>query len=364
LKGGEQEGRTIRFTASDRKGIWSVLAVHRDDYRKGPAVKILMEFIPSPDAGLKASRSQCGYIFLKPGTDQRWFSGCVAHKLGYTPTPKANSALFSYITGEIQRLQNEDACYAGEDRQAAVKAQADLMTTAAQRVLAGEAPPGRPVTTDPWSIRTLMIWLTDDERDTAIRWQKVLNGHGAEDNEHLRPFAEQLRSAIKWAELEKARREREERRVRLIRLMDTDPDFRRFVAHYAGARGTACGSVEYELLYRLFGYCRDLDEYQERRPKLVHLLAAYGLQHDQIGELDQLTALEWDCLPVVVVPFDRKAGEFYYGDRVRYRRAPLPGEHYTSYVVNKSTRDYLYLSSGAGRVEKTACVHVALVDAA
>ena len=311
-------------TFRDAKGVWTIGHVGRVKYlpecRHHYTVSI--RFKPNLCRLPKASPwGEARSVFMRGSEEVHVMKQRIKDAIGYTPTPDVLRDLWRHFAALRDAYEAEDAFYASQDKEMARRILAELKDRAVARFESGkEARPPRHRFDRHRPPK--IAYLTETEYRQAVEAQKVLNGHAYVEpfsllgkSGHLADFNERIQARIDEIIRRREMLARQEKRMQLRRLLDTDLEFRRLVANaMSAAKESRAGSTEYELAYRYFGYASSLDEYRKINRQFSELMARYGLETYDAGLLVSLGReylADGEMLPAPAAPYERPEGYFY-----------------------------------------------------
>ncbi|MFD2328812.1 hypothetical protein ACFSR7_06065 [Cohnella sp. GCM10020058] len=334
---------------TDRKGKWRISGLirtlaHGDEFRYETTLK----FISNPEAGLKSKG--WGYAFL--GFNKKIciesFRRQVKRAVGYTPSLKIQESVIAQLEILQQAHLEEDRFYAPKDKAPAYEHVEACFQLAMNRYYQRESLPEQYTGSHRSNFDR---FVSKEEQQSLTEAFKVINGHACVMPEngihggHMHLFRTRLRDAIDEADRTAAAQKSRERLQRLEGLLETDPGFRRLVAHALAAAKTSRYrqlAYEYELSYRLYGYAKNIDEMRKSIGELREALAPYQLETYDVTLLMKLGRAYLNAggiLPPVSAPFERDNRRYYFGDKYDV------GGRWVE--VRAMKRLYLYLGNGS-----------------
>lgn len=332
----------------DKKGTWKISQSRRLKRMGNWQYESRVELVPDPEAGLKTGLTSYTWVMYYANMPVESFRRQIKQGIGYTPSLSIQYGMMEFA--ERLRLAHEEAdqYYASQDKDAASAVLESVLKEALNRYRSGEVLPERYSGCHKSDYDRYVSEIDKCRVDEAIR---VINGSAYMEEEsgvhggHTHDFRKQLSTLIEEQRRHDELRASREHYTWLSGLLETDPEFRRLVAHAMGALKTKrssshCG-LEYELAYRLFGYQKNLDGYRRVYAQLDTLMQAYRLKtYDAqiLVRLGREYVTSGGMLPAVTAPYERGEG-IYYGDWMTVGKQ--------TFEVRAVGRVYVYLSNGS-----------------
>jgi len=343
---------------SDEKGEWTFTHVLRHQRTEGGSTFYLyLSLRPlarkQPAAG-ETIRSDS--VVLYDREDLNKLKERIRECLKYTPVPHTMWQIWTRFKALQAAYEEEDSAYAGMDQDEAKRTLARLHARAIERYSSGEVlNPRSPVQEK---------YLTTEEHAEAVEAQKVMNGHSFVaradrfgQNGHLSMFGQALQADIEKMQADRDREQRITLERQLREKLEHDVPFRSLVAHaLAASQEIRAGSLDTELAHRLFGYTQQLEAYQRVYRQYDELIRSYGLGAYEARRLVQLGRSyqeSGELLPVVQAPYERREGQFYFGDIIH------DGERV--FEVQRVGRQFVYLNKNR-RMKKQQLAHFEPAD--
>ncbi|BFH18266.1 hypothetical protein J6TS7_53420 [Paenibacillus dendritiformis] len=330
-------------TFLDWKGKWKISHVSRtarDRY------SICLFFWPNSKAGLKETWFSGGSVFSKDDTGINEFKKYIKNNTRYTPTKNVLNQLYEHFDLLRNAYLEEDYFYASQDKSKAIEALEGYFQMALQRYIQKEILPKLYRSHRQTNYEK---YLTPEEQKGVTEAFKILNGHAYVEPDdtgywgkgHTRDFRRKLDDEIQKLEDKRKEEEYQVKRKRHMSLLDTDTDFRRFVAHAMAAAKEKRSRDEVELAHRLYGYTKDLDAYRKVYQQLSQMMKKFGLEtfHARyLVELGYEYITNGGMLPVVAPEHERNKEDLYFDDYVTY------GQLHRR--VTRVGRKYIYVDGG------------------
>ncbi|GAB7387342.1 hypothetical protein BSNK01_11780 [Bacillaceae bacterium] len=310
----EEKPGKVAFT--DSKGTWEVTRLSLDNRQAGKN-KYLLHITFKPSKNTKSDDTKFAYVPAWEDTTKEQLKDYIKRSVGYTPQPNTMDAIYERFQ-ELKKLrEEEDLYYSSQDKKKAQKTFNELLDKAVERYKKGEE-------FEPEYGRRLSFWqryLSPEERKQLIEAQKIINGYAYVDDtsDHgsfFKPFISELNKRIEKINSERRAKAQEEKDKRLADMMEKDPEFRKFVAHWNAIGKTPARDKWTEMVHRMFGYTTNEEQFRKNEAKLKELFRKFGL--DPITDrylLDGIAKKE-EILPAVQPPHVREEGKIYYGDIV------------------------------------------------
>ncbi|MFD0591040.1 hypothetical protein ACFQZE_23880 [Paenibacillus sp. GCM10027627] len=324
---------------TDTKGGWCISGLYRTLRHGRPEYEARVTFNPGPDTRIKCRESKYGYAYYD---ESRYWKRRVKAAIGYIPSNDTLSAMIDYLELLKAAYEEEDQYYAAQDKAAASKRVEEIFELAMARYGLGQSMKSH--ASDKMK-RLLEEYVTAEERLELHELYKIQNGSSY--LEDVRPFMVRLCNAVREEMSKREQQAKRDRSLWLRQRLEVDVSLRHLVAHVHAAaihkyRGYDHWSLFRETAYQLFGYAKNQNDYRDRAGQLTERLSPYQLKDYEINELLRIGKeyiQDGGQLPIVEVPFNRSAEDYYYGDAVLWGGK--------SYSINRIGRKYLYLSGGS-----------------
>ncbi|MDQ6422623.1 hypothetical protein RB620_24630 [Paenibacillus sp. LHD-117] len=330
---------------SDRKGVWETSGLFRTKRNGRLEYQTRLEFKPNAAAGLQIKSEIYAYPYYEPDRFKRYIKSAI----GYTPSVAVLTEMIQYLETRKDAYLEEDRFYAVQSKEEAKCEIEKIFQDAFSRFSSN-----RSFETHARDLKqkTFEQLVSKEEAVKLREAYKVLNSSSYVDDTDLEPFRKRLMDAVCEAKKARELNDERERNKWLMESMEHDVQLRRLVSHALGENATK-KEVGYwgnstELGYRLFGYAQNLTDKRKVVGQLDALFQEYRLKTYEANVLVKIGkeyVLKGGQLPIVEAPYERRQGEYYYGDTVY-----LNGK---GRDVEQVGRIYLYLSGGF-RVSKTA----------